>query len=49
MSSPHIAPGPRLLTQDRFGWAPVWSERRSRSYVLSEDQAQAKLDKSVPG
>jgi|GEM_PF-4221846 len=34
--------------QDRFGWAPVWSEERSRSYGPSEDQAQVKMDESAP-
>ncbi len=37
-----------MMAQDRGRWVPVWSERRGRSHVLSEDPAQRDLDKPGP-
>ncbi len=37
-----------MMAQNRGRWAPVWSERRSRSYGLSEDPAQRDMDKPGP-
>ena len=31
------------------GWAPLWSERHSHSYDLSEEQVQACMGKRGPG
>jgi hypothetical protein len=37
-----------MLAQDSRGWTPLWNESGSRSYHLSEEQAQACEDKPGP-
>jgi hypothetical protein len=36
-----IAPVSRMMAQDSSGWTPGWTETRSRSYGLKEDQVQS--------
>jgi hypothetical protein len=36
-----ISPGIAFLAQRVCGWAPLWSEIGSRSYLSGEEQAQA--------
>ena len=45
----HVAPVSGMIAPDRCGWAPLWSERHSRRYDLSEQPVQACLDKRGPG
>jgi len=37
--NPHFSPGSREQAQDSCYKAPLWSEKRSESYGLSEEQA----------
>jgi hypothetical protein len=45
----HIAPVSRMMAQDSSGWTPGWTETRSRSYGLKEDQVQMLLNQPGPG
>jgi hypothetical protein len=38
-----------MMAEDRWGWAPGWTEIRNCSYGLKEAQAEARLDQSGPG
>ena len=38
-ANPHFSPGSREQAQDSYSKAPLWSEKRSNSYGLSEEQA----------
>jgi hypothetical protein len=37
--NPHFSPGSRKQAQDSCSKAPLWSEKHSHSYGLSEEQA----------
>jgi hypothetical protein len=43
-----IAPVSRMMAQDSSGWTPGWTETRSRSYGLKEDQVQMLLNQPGP-
>jgi malate dehydrogenase (oxaloacetate-decarboxylating)(NADP+) len=43
-TSPHFSPGSREQAQDSCSSAPLWSEKRSHSYGLSEEQAYGHED-----
>jgi hypothetical protein len=47
-SSPHFSPGSRAQAQDSCLQAPLWSEKRSNSYGLSEEQACGHEDQPEP-
>ncbi|MGB5455426.1 MAG: hypothetical protein WBO18_05560, partial [Gammaproteobacteria bacterium] len=47
-ASPHFAPGSREPAQDSCSQAPLWSEKRSNSYGLSEEQAYGHEDQPEP-
>ncbi|MGB5516859.1 MAG: hypothetical protein WBO73_00115 [Gammaproteobacteria bacterium] len=47
-SSPHFSPGSREQAQDSCSYAPLWSEKRSNSYGLSEEQAYGHEDQPEP-
>ena len=38
-----------MIAPAMCGWAPLWSERHSHSYDLSEEQVQAYMGKRGPG
>ncbi len=42
--SPHFSPGSRKQAQDSCSKAPLWSEKRSNGYGLSEEQAYGHED-----
>jgi hypothetical protein len=42
--SPHFSPGSRKQAQDSRSKAPLWSEKRSNGYGLSEEQAYGHED-----
>ncbi len=46
--SPHFSPGSRKQAQDSCAYAPLWSEKRSHSYGLSEEQAYGHEDQPEP-
>ena len=46
--SPHFSPGCREQVQDSCSKAPLWSEKRSDSYGLSEEQAYGREDQPEP-
>ena len=43
-TSPHFSPGSRKQAQDSCSKAPLWSEKRSNGYGLSEEQAYGHED-----
>ncbi len=43
-TSPHFSPGSRKQAQDSCSKAPLWSEKRSNDYGLSEEQAYGHED-----
>ena len=45
----HFAPVSRMMAEVRCGWAPGWTEIRSRSYGLKEAQVQMQLNQPGPG
>jgi len=47
-SSPHFSPGSREQAQDPCSKAPLWNEKRSNSYGLSEEQVYGHEDQSEP-
>jgi hypothetical protein len=47
-ASPHFSLGSREQAQDSFPQAPLWSEKRSNSYGLSEEQACVHEDQPEP-
>jgi len=47
-SSPHFSPGSREQAQDSCLRAPFWSEKRSHSDGLSEEQAYGREDQPEP-
>jgi hypothetical protein len=47
-SNPHFSPGSREQAQDSCSEAPRWSEKRSHSYGLSEEQAYGHEDQPEP-
>jgi len=48
LASPHFSPGSREQAQDSYSKAPLWSEKRSNSYGLSEEQAYGYEDQPEP-
>jgi hypothetical protein len=38
-----------MMAQDSSGWTPGWTETRSHSYELKEDQVQMLLNQPGPG
>jgi len=46
--NPHFSPGSREQAQDSYSKAPLWSEKRSNSYGLSEEQAYGYEDQPEP-
>jgi hypothetical protein len=48
VTSPHFSPGSREQAQDSCSQAPLWSEKRSHSYGLSEEQAYAREARPEP-
>ena len=49
LASLQIASVSGMIAPARCGWAPLWSERHSRSYDLSEEQVQTCMGKRGPG
>jgi hypothetical protein len=49
LASPDFSPGSRMLAQESCAWTPLWSERGSRSYHLSEQQVQVHENQPGPG
>jgi hypothetical protein len=47
-ASPHFSPGSRKQAQNSGSKAPLWSEKRSKSYGLSEEQAFGHEDQPEP-
>ena len=47
-SSLHFSSGSRKQAQDSCSKAPLWSEKRSHSYGLSEEQACGHEDQPEP-
>ena len=45
----HVAPESGMIAPDSCGWTPLWSERHSGRYDLSEQPVQACLDQRGPG
>ena len=37
-----------MLAKDKRVWTPLWSEKNSGDYCLSEEQFQARLDQPGP-
>jgi hypothetical protein len=48
MINPHFSPGSREQAQDSGSKALRWSEKRSNSYGLSEEQALGHEDQPEP-
>jgi len=46
--SPHFSQGSREQAKDSCSKAPLWSEKRSNSYGLSEEQAYGHEDQPEP-
>ena len=46
--NPHFSPGSREQAQDSCSKAPLWNEKRSHSYGLSEEQAYGNEDQPEP-
>ncbi|MGB5604525.1 MAG: hypothetical protein WBO14_19035, partial [Gammaproteobacteria bacterium] len=47
-AGPHFSPGSWEQAQDSCSKAPLWSEKRSDSYGLSEEQAYGHEDQPEP-